>query len=208
MNNQDGYNLWSESYDSIINKTRDLEAKALKKAIDNQRFNSILEIGCGTGKNTGFLASVSNELLAVDFSSEMLAKAQEKIKSSNIQFKQLDINNLWNFKPESFDLAVCSLVLEHIENLEHIFAQARKVLKSNGLLYFGELHPFKQYQGSKARFEKDEQVIVLQCFVHNFSDYFAAAQNNNFRCTNISEWFDDDDKTQIPRILSCVFSKF
>ena len=51
-----------------------------------------------------------------------------------------------------------------IEKIDFVFGQARKVLRANGLFYIGELHPFKQYQGSKARFEKMQQEysIILQ----------------------------------------------
>ena len=73
--------------------------------------------------------------------------------------------------------------------------------------YFGELHPFKQYQGSKARFETGAGVFELECFVHHVSEFFSAAKNNNFKAAELKEWFDDDDKTQIPRLLTMILEK-
>ncbi len=206
MNNREAYNSWSASYDAVINPTRDAEAKTLREMISGDDLD-ILEIACGTGKNTEFLQTKAKHLTAVDFSEEMLEKARQKISAENVVFKQLDLRETWDFADESFDLITCSLALEHIENLDFVFSEANRVLKNGGRFYFGELHPFKQYQGSKARFETGSGVFELECFVHNVSEYFAAGTKNNFECAEIKEWFDGDDKTNIPRLLTMVFEK-
>lgn len=204
MNNQQAYNAWSETYDTVENKTRDLEAAALRESISGENLN-ILEIGCGTGKNTEFLQTKAAKIIGADFSPEMLERAKEKITAKNVKFKQLDLREDWAFAAESFDLITCSLVLEHIKNLNFVFGQARKVQRQNGLFYIGELHPFKQYQGSKARFNTDSGVFELECFVHHISDFFESAKNNNFEMIELKEWFDDSDKTKIPRLLTMIF---
>lgn len=206
MNIQQAYNAWSETYDTVENKTRDLEARALRESIAGEN-PEILEIGCGTGKNTEFLKTIAEKLFAVDFSEEMLAVARTKISGENIEFRQLDLRENWEFPDDSFDLVTCSLALEHIENIDFVFAEANRVLRRGGRFYFGELHPFKQYQGSKARFETGAGVFELECFVHHVSEFFAAATNNNFAVRELREWFDDDDKTSIPRLLTMIVEK-
>jgi len=206
MNIQQAYNAWSESYDTVENKTRDLEARALRESVSGENME-ILEIGCGTGKNTEFLQTGAKRLIGADFSAEMLEKAKTKIKAANVEFKQLDLREDWNLAEASFDLVTCSLALEHIENIDFVFAEANKVLRSGGKFYFGELHPFKQYQGSKARFETGSGVFELECFVHHVSEFFEAAKNNGFECIELKEWFDADDKTQIPRLLTMILRK-
>lgn len=204
MNNQEAYDQWSATYDAVENKTRDIEAGALRQVVSGANLN-VLEIGCGTGKNTEFLQTVATQLTAVDFSTEMLAVAREKITAANVEFRQMDLRNEWQFAENSFDLITCSLALEHIENLDFVFAEVRKVLRSGGRFYIGELHPFKQYQGSKARFETGAGVYELECFVHHVSDYFAAAKKNDFTLIELKEWFDDDNETTIPRLLTMIF---
>ena len=206
MNVQQAYNAWSETYDSVENKTRDLEARALRESVSGANLE-ILEIGCGTGKNTEFLQTLANRLVGADFSDEMLAIAKTKIKSETVEFRQLDLRESWGFPDETFDLVTCSLALEHIENIDFVFSEARRVLRTGGRFYFGELHPFKQYQGSKARFETGAGVFELECFVHHVSEFFAAAKNNDFAVAELREWFDDDDQTQIPRLLTMIFEK-
>ena len=205
MNNQQAYNVWAENYDTVENKTRDLEAKALRESVLPAKSLDILEIGCGTGKNTEYLLTKAKKLVGADFSAEMLAQAKEKIKAENVEFRQFDLREDWNFNENQFDFITCSLALEHIENIDFVFGQARKILRANGLFYIGELHPFKQYQGSKARFETDSGVFELECFVHHISEFFEVAVKNNFQIVELKEWFDNDDKTQIPRLLAMIF---
>ncbi|MEO8151045.1 MAG: class I SAM-dependent methyltransferase [Bacteroidia bacterium] len=206
MNNQQAYNSWANNYDTVINKTRDLEAIALKTALAETDFNNVLEIGCGTGKNTSWLLTKARHIVAVDFSEEMLTKGKEKIRDDHVEFMQADIREKWNFSGQQFDLVTCSLILEHIENIDFVFEQANGVLNNGGIFYIGELHPFKQYEGSKARFDTGNGVFELECFVHHLSEFFNAAKKNNFYCIAADEWFDDNDRT-IPRLLTMVFEK-
>ena len=207
MDNQQAYNAWSETYDAVNNKTRDLEAVALRQCLSNTHFESVLELGCGTGKNTEYLQTIATHLIGTDFSEDMLKKAKEKIRASHVQFQQIDIRETWHFKKAQFDLITCSLILEHIENIDFVFQQAHKVLNKGGKFYIGELHPFKQYQGTKARFDTAKGVFVLECFIHNMSEWLNVAKKNKFDCLELKEWFDEDDKTVIPRIVSFIFKK-
>ncbi|CAN5274063.1 hypothetical protein BH10ACI1_BH10ACI1_28880 [soil metagenome] len=207
MDNQQAYNIWAENYDSVENKTRDLEARALREMVKPENDLTILEIGCGTGKNTEYLQTIAKKLIGADFSAEMLEKAKAKITAKNIEFVQFDLRKTWDFAGNSFDLITCSLALEHIENIDFIFGQAHKVLRVGGKFYIGELHSFKQYLGSKARFDTESGVFELECFVHHISEFFEVAKKNNFEVVELKEWFDDFDNTQIPRLLTMVFEK-
>ena len=75
MSIQQAYNAWSTQYDTNLNKTRDLEAQSLQTTLANINFDTCLEIGCGTGKNTAWLINKAKYITAVDLSEEMLAKA-------------------------------------------------------------------------------------------------------------------------------------
>lgn len=204
MNIAQSYNYWAAQYDTNDNKTRDLEAIALRKTLSNISFDSVMEIGCGTGKNTAWLLEKAKQVTAIDISREMLAKAKEKIISDRVQFIQTDITLGWTFTDRPYDLISFSLVLEHIENLEHIFNEVAKKLKSAGYVYIGELHPFKQYAGTKARFETEYGQHVVTCFNHHISEFIEAAKKYGMMPIDIGEYFDDNDKTGIPRILSIL----
>lgn len=207
MNPQQAYNSWASQYDTNENKTRDLEARALKETLSNISFRNCLEIGCGTGKNTEWYLQKAEQVTCVDLSEEMLSKAKEKILSNNVEFIQFDINNDWNFTEKIFDLIGFSLVLEHIENLDHIFKEVYKRLNDNGHVYIGELHPFKQYNGTKARFETEAGLQIVQCYDHHISDFIRSAKKYGLKLIEFDEYFDNDDKTSIPRILTLLLQK-
>src|SRR3954447_6203198 len=124
MNTQQAYNSWAQQYDTNDNKTRDLEAKALRETLSAIKFDSCLEIGCGTGKNTVWFMEKTTAITAVDLSEEMLARAKEKVGDNRVTFIQADITSPWNFVNKLYDLVSFSLVLEHIEHLEPIFCEA------------------------------------------------------------------------------------
>ncbi len=204
---QDAYNAWAEQYDSNHNKTRDLEAIALRSSLAEINFRTCLEIGCGTGKNTEFLMAKAVSVTAVDLSEEMLAKAQEKITSERVQFIQADITQDWDFGVNQFDFISYSLVLEHIEDLDHVFKESARALSTDGHIYIGELHPFKQYSGSKARFETESGTQILRCYNHHISDFIHIAQRHGLSLIAFDEYFDNDNRDEIPRILILVFKK-
>ena len=204
---QDAYNSWAQQYDSNENKTRDLEARSLRETLAPLTFEHCLEIGCGTGKNTAWLLQKAASVTAVDLSEEMLSKAKEKITSPNVTFVQADITQPWTFATKSYDLVGFSLVLEHIEDLEPVFAKVAAVLNPGGYLYISELHPFKQYNGSKARFDTAEGTQVVTCFNHHITDFTNAAKANGFNLVSMNEYFDEDDRGTIPRLLTLLFRK-
>lgn len=205
MNPQQAYDKWAAQYDSNINRTRDLEAIALRNVLNYISNADILEIGCGTGKNSEWLQTRAASLVAVDLSEQMLAKAKERL--NGIDFIQADITMPWSFTQKQFDLVTFSLVLEHINDLDLIFKEAAQKLKPGGKLYIGELHPFKQYSGSKARFDDEEGTIVVTCYTHHISDFINQAKAHGFSVAQLQEWFDDDDKEGIPRILTLLLTR-
>jgi len=207
MDPQQAYNSWASQYDTIENKTRDLEASALHNILSIISFSTILEIGCGTGKNTEWLLQKAEHITAVDLSEEMLSKAKEKIHSPDVEFLLADINKEWDFTEKTFDLISFSLVLEHIENLDHIFKEVFKKLNEGGYVYIGELHPFKQYSGTKARFETEQGLQLIQCYNHHISDFIRSAKKYSLRLVDADEHFDNDDRAAIPRILTLLFKK-
>ncbi len=205
MKPQQAYNIWAAQYDGNENKTRDLEAVAMRKILNDVSFSNCLEVGCGTGKNTEWLLQKAT-VTAVDFSEQMLAKAKEKIHSTKVHFVQADITEQWTFTNKKFDLVTFSLVLEHIKNLNFIFEQVSKVLLPGGHVYIGELHPSKQYGGSKARFENEDGIQVVECYTHHVSEFIRSAKNNGFVLIELQEYFDDGAPT-LPRILTLLLKK-
>ncbi|MEO6393914.1 MAG: class I SAM-dependent methyltransferase [Pyrinomonadaceae bacterium] len=207
MEIQRAYNHWAAQYDTDQNATRDLEAQALRATLEGISFQTCLEIGCGTGKNTEWLLTQADRVTAVDFSAEMLAVARSKINSNAVRFLEIDINKPWNFVDAKYDLVTFSLVLEHIDNLGHVFHEASSSVVAGGHLYLGELHPAKQYAGTKARFTSGDDVQIVECFTHHVTDFLHVAQAHDLDLVELNEFFDQGDRTTTPRVLTLLFEK-
>jgi ubiquinone/menaquinone biosynthesis C-methylase UbiE len=207
MNIQNAYNEWAETYDTDQNLTRDLDQRVTKELLANFHFESILELGCGTGKNTVFLAQIGTRVHALDFSEGMIAKARGKVKAENVRFSVADLTQKWPSENTSYDLIVCNLVLEHIEDLAFIFSEAIRVLVQEGRFLINELHPFRQYEGKKARFGSGDGVTEIPAFVHHISDFTNAASSNRLRLITLNEYWHERDQGKLPRILSLLFEK-
>ena len=205
MKIENDYNRWAFKYDRDINPTRDLDKIVTKKSLYNINFSSVLELGCGTGKNTKWLITRTKELVGIDFSKNMLKIAKKKVRSKRAIFINADLNKQWNIKKGSFDLGTINLVLEHIKELDHIFISLFSKLKKGGKCFICEIHPKKQLNGSKARFKINKIETTLDTFPHSEKDYIQSAEMAGFRLLDKSNWY--DKKSQIPRLLSLLFEK-
>jgi malonyl-CoA O-methyltransferase len=207
MSVQAAYDNWSTTYDADQNLTRDLDQIVTKETLMRKRCKSIVEIGCGTGKNTLFLSQIAQTVYAVDFSAAMIEKAKEKVNSVNVTFITADITNQWICSNESIDLITCNLVLEHIKDLSKIFSEASRVLVPGGYFFICELHPFRQYRGTQANFQRNQEVIEIPAFIHHLSDFFQAAKNYGLRLEDFNEWWHEQDQNKPPRLVSFLFKK-
>jgi len=205
MSIQKAYDDWSSSYDTDENLTRDLDQKITQETLVGQYFESILELGCGTGKNTVFLAQIATSVQALDFSERMIAKAKGKVRAENVRFSAADLTQKWPCEDGAYELIVCNLVLEHIEELSFIFAEAFRVLKPQGKFLINELHPFRQYEGKKARFNRGDETTEIPAFVQHVADFLNAASNNGLSLVKLREWWHEKDQSKPPRIISFLF---
>lgn len=204
---KDDYDFWAEKYDTNYNRTRDLDKRATAETLKKYCFKTVIELGCGTGKNTYTLLNKADKIIGLDFSEKMLAMAKSKFISDRVDFNTIDITQDWKIEDNFADLITCSLVLEHIPNLDIIFQQAKKKLRKDGIFFINELHPGKQYLGSKAKYESQSGIRELETFIHHLSDYLDASKRNGFQVIEINEWFDDKKLNEIPRLISFVFQK-
>src|SRR6185503_5740161 len=108
------YNDWAETYDTDQNRTRDLAAEVLRQTKIDFAGRRGIEVGCGTGRNTEWLAERAGEIVALDFSGQMLAKARRRVTNPRVRFVQHDACRKWPLPDASTDFVVAMLILEHV----------------------------------------------------------------------------------------------
>lgn len=202
MSVKKAYKSWSTIYDQNENKTRDLDLVATQTILKSVTYNTVVELGCGTGKNTEWIAPKTTEHIAIDFSSEMLAIAKSKIKLPHLTFVEADITKPLAVENNFADLVTCNLVLEHIKDMAPVFKEINKILKPNGYLFISEIHPMKRFIGSQAKFDDE----LVESHLHHLSEYIAVSETVNFNLLKVNEWF-DAEKNNPPRLLSLLFQK-
>jgi len=207
MRVDEAYEIWSRTYDEDRNLTRDLDEQITRTILKDCSGKSILEIGCGTGKNTRWLSEVSAQVHAIDFSAAMIERAQQKCPGENVTFTLADITKPWPVADASIDLVTCNLVLEHINDLRFVFAEVARVLIDDGRCFVSELHPFRQYQGVRARFEQGAETIAIPAFVHHISDFLEGAERASLSLIAMNEWWHAEDEHKPPRLISFRFRK-
>ena len=209
MSIEEAYTRWSETYDVDPNRTRDLDAEVTREWLGGRRFRSVLEIGCGTGKNTEFLATIAERVTAIDFSPGMLRQAKAKAEArgfaGNVEFATVDVTQPWPFAAGRFDLLVCNLVLEHVADLRFVFAEAARSLAAGGEFFLCELHPFRQYEGTVANFSREGETTAVAAFVHHVSEFLQSAEASGFSLTRFDERWHGDDAGRPPRLAAFLF---
>ena len=202
------YTSWSASYDTDRNVTRDLDRKITSELFSAKRFGMTVEAGCGTGKNSEFLAGISTCVLALDFSPGMLERARQNVQADNVHFVQANLGVAWPCAAQVADFVSCNLVLEHMQDLSHFFREAQRVLAPDGLLFVSELHPHRQYLGSQARYRNSQGgETPIQAYTHHVSEFVSGAIHAQLRLERLDEWWHPEDDATAPRLVSFVFRK-
>jgi len=133
----------------------------LKKAMETMHDGgNALDIGCGTGVNSVFMAQKGFKVTAVDFIPKALDFARERAKGShvNVDFVQSDITEFEN--PEDFDLILDSGCLHTFDDRKRVKYKERLLSlmskRSNYvLLHFSKPNLFDLGLGPRGK-SKDE----------------------------------------------------
>ncbi|MCB9720808.1 MAG: class I SAM-dependent methyltransferase [Candidatus Omnitrophica bacterium] len=96
----------------------------------------VLELGCGVGYFTEYLAQTNAYIVANDISPDLLDVAKSRVVATNVEFKVENAYDL-TYSDDTFDSVVGSSVVHHLE-LEDAVKECFRVLKPGGSIYFAE----------------------------------------------------------------------
>jgi ubiquinone/menaquinone biosynthesis C-methylase UbiE len=134
----------TEAMDQILNVS-DPEAFEAAGRYDGERLgrfieptDTVLDLGCGIGRVTRYVAPLCREIWAVDVSETMLRFARERLAGlPNVRFLLGRGTALPEIDTASVDFAYSLLTLQHVER-EHAFRlmrELRRVLSDDGRVY-------------------------------------------------------------------------
>jgi ubiquinone/menaquinone biosynthesis C-methylase UbiE len=101
----------------------------------------VLDLGCGFGWFCRWAREQGvAQVLGVDVSARMLARARATTDDPAITYSQADLEHL-QLSPGSFDLAFSSLTLHYLQGLHRLLAEVQRALVTGGRLVFSVEHP-------------------------------------------------------------------
>ena len=103
----------------------------------------ILEVGCGTGQMSLYLARADRVVIGADLSRSSLllaAAAARRFGLNRVRFVETDLNRS-GFRTGAFDVVVCSGVLHHTPEPRASFARIVPLARPGGVIVLGLYNP-------------------------------------------------------------------
>jgi len=152
----------------------------------------VLDLGSGSGRDCYIAAQLvgeTGEVIGVDMTDEQLEVANKHIdfhkekfgyQSSNVTFVKGNIERLDElpFQAESFDLIISNCVLNLAENKDKVLADAYKLLKPGGEMYFSDVYSDRRIP----QHLQNDQVLWGECLsgALYWNDFHGAARKAGF----------------------------
>ena len=185
-----------------------------EELLDTRVGDLVLDIACGTGNFSERLAEKDAEVVAFDYSEQMIshAKRRRQAHSDKIEFhvcdatKSEDLMALKRSRP--FDKAVANMAVMDISDIGPLFKTVFELLKSDGIFVFSFQHPCfvrpdgrylssSVYEGEAIRGQP-----VLQYYYHRpLQEIFRLAFVNGFVVDGFFEVPDDDKEYPAAAII-------
>ncbi len=118
--------IWQERYQAE-------RLELIKRFGGDMAHRSILEISCGMGGTLVALAQAGAHPVATEFNRDYchIAKARGARYDLNLPIFNA-VGEAIPFADNSFDLAICWDIVEHVQNPAHMLAELRRVIKPGG----------------------------------------------------------------------------
>jgi ubiquinone/menaquinone biosynthesis C-methylase UbiE len=180
-----------------------LEIKDRLRSISGGR---ILDVGTQQG---GFISLLMKMLqdyesfIGIDISEEDLDKAREEFKQDPVEFELMSADEL-SFDDNSFDTVCISHTMHHLENVESVLSESRRVLKPDGHLIIQE--QFSDSDQSDAQ-NTDTEVHHLDAKVDNWKGipHFRTLSRQHLKDSVAQLGMREVEVFQSSRIVKCIF---
>ncbi len=187
----EGYDGWAASYDGEDNGCFPLRDDLLGPLLADLPQGRVLDAACGTGAVSAQLVALGHDVVGVDLSQQMLARARAAVPT--VRFEVGDLTAL-PLPDDDVDHVVCSLALAHLEDLRPFFAEAARVMRPGGHLVV--LDTRGHFTGSSRypliQVATDGRVGWVPGFSHGLGDYLRAALPQGYVVRACEEAFRDD----------------
>ena len=133
-----GFQYWEDRAQRFTENQRFITGEDTENCIDNwlsDKFKGnehVLDLGCGTGRYTGIIASMVGSVVAADRSSSMLEQANKVAENSENVTVQMEDCCITSFSDESFDCVFLGNLLHIVAEPEKVMLEVSRIIRPGG----------------------------------------------------------------------------
>ncbi len=139
------------------------DMRKLASLMKNNKMKRVLDLGCGSGRHTVFLAKLGFEVYGMDSSKSGLKQTREWLKQSPLQasLKNASCYEKFPYTDNFFDAIISIQVIHHakIEDIRFCISEIERTLKPNGIAFI------TVPKTKKNRFRSQVKMIAPRTFV-------------------------------------------
>lgn len=189
----------------------------IEKSIDTSKIINVLDLGCGNGIVTEYLAEIfpNASVLGVDVNTQMISSARKNCNNQNVKFDVLDIKNLESLFNQGmkYDLINANYVLHwlSLDEKHQLFDKMQNIIVPNATLMIGTCQKFPNFL--QLLDENIREYLEIPSNVEPYLHYFTTPewktflQDFGFRVEGKYEYLDNhpimlsEDKTDPDNFL-------
>ncbi len=200
-------------------------APNLLRVIGEVKNKRVLDIACGQGYFSEILNKAGADVTAFDMGENLIKIA--KANAGKVNYFVADAEDfLKDTKERDFDIVICVLAIQNIENIKKVFENVKEILKDGGKFYLVINHPSFRIPKSSAWGEDAKEKIqyrrvdkymseekikmdmtpgrnILKEYTYSYHRplqyYFKTITNLNMSVTRLEEWVSHRESEQGPK---------
>lgn len=137
--------FWDEYMGETNNQFHNELIKPMtEKLLEVKKDERIIDIACGHGNFSRRLAELKAQVLAIDYSSELIDKAKKRSSNYQIDYRVIDATDrasLEKLGANTYDSAVSNMALMDMSELMPLAMGLGNLLKNDGKFVFSVMHP-------------------------------------------------------------------